>query len=211
METLIHEELYRSKQLLDKMSNLDIVVCSAGAISSNLVDNLTRQGFEKISVIDFDRIEAHNKHTQIWTNRDIGQLKTAILKNHVFNSMNIVLNTISKKLDESNVKKLLKTNGLVIDGFDNVPSRKLVTEHCRINSLGCLHIGLSKDYAEIIWNESYRVPDETKNLDICEYPLARNIILLAVAVATECIISFLENKSKKNFVITLKDFKVMAV
>lgn len=211
MNTLKHEELYRTTELLSKMSSQELFICGAGAIGSNLVDNLIRQGFKKLSVIDFDRIEEHNRHTQIWSARDVGQLKVAILKAYVFNVMNFSIEAITRKLEESNVKKYLKQGNIVIDGFDNVPSRRLVTDYCKDNSVDCLHIGLSKDYAEVIWNDSYRVPNDTDNLDICEYPLARNIILLAVAVATEILIAYLEKKEKNNVVITLKDFKIVRI
>ncbi|MDD5650177.1 MAG: ThiF family adenylyltransferase [Candidatus Nanoarchaeia archaeon] len=211
MNTLKHEELYRSSELVKKMSNAEITVCGVGAIGSNLIDNLIRQGFEKITAIDMDRIEGHNRHTQIWTTRDTGQLKTNTIKNHVFNCMGFSIETISKKLEESNVKKLLQQNNIIIDGFDNVISRKLVTQYCREKSINCLHIGLAKDYAEIIWNDKYRIPDEVNSIDVCEYPLARNIILLAVAVATEILITYLDKKEKNNFIITLKDFKILKI
>lgn len=209
MNTLKHEELYRTKDLLTKMSNQELTICGAGAIGSNLVDNLVRQGFKKLSVIDMDRIEEHNRHTQIWTARDVGQLKASMLKSHVFNVMNFSIDTFSKKLEPSNIKKLLNLNSIVIDGFDNVPSRRLVTDFCKSNSINCLHVGLSKDYAEVIWNDTYRVPDDSSTEDVCEYPLARNIILLAVSVATEILISYLEKKEKVNAVITLKDLKIV--
>lgn len=211
MKTLKHEELYRSADLMAKMANLDIVMCGIGAIGSNLVENLVRQGFKKITAIDFDRIEEHNRHTQIWYARDVGQLKATMLKNRIFDIMNIPIEVIPKKLEEANSKKLLNTQGVVIDGFDNVPSRKFLTEYCSMYKTDCLHIGLFKDYAEIIWNERYRVPDDTKNIDVCEYPLARNIILLAVAVATEILITYLEKKEKQNCIITLKDLKITRI
>jgi len=72
----------------------------------------------------------------------------------------------------------------------------------------CLHVGLAKDYAEVIWNESYRVPRDTTGPDVCEYPMARNIIMLAATVATEVIIRYAVTKQKKGYVITLGDFKI---
>lgn len=207
MNTFKHEELYRTKTLFEMMSKFPIMMCGAGAIGSNLVDNLVRQGFKNISVIDFDRVEDGNRHTQIWSSREIGQLKVAALRNRMFEVLNTKITTISKKLDKTNLD-LIEPSRLVIDGFDNVHSRRLITDYCKENKIDCLHIGLFKDYAEIIWNETYRVPDDVKNLDICEYPLARNIILLAVAVATEILITFLGTAVKNSFVITLKDLKI---
>jgi len=209
--TLKHEELYRTKELLEKMRRLELIICGAGAIGSNLVENLTRQGFETIDVIDMDRIEAHNRHTQIWTTRDIGQLKANSLKNYVWNSTGIMITSIPKKLDKANIKVLFTHPAIIIDGFDNVESRKLVTEYCNQNSFECLHIGLFKDYAEVIWNDKYRIPDDTQNLDVCEYPLARNIVLMAIVVATESLIAYANNKEKKSFVITLNDLKILAI
>jgi len=210
-KTLIHEELYRTASLLQKMAQQELIICGAGAIGSNLIDNITRQGFKNISVIDMDRVEDHNRHTQIWNTRDIGQFKASAMKNYVYTSMGIQIKENYKKLDGSNVKKFLKTFGIVIDGFDNVQSRALVTNYCKESKTECLHIGLFKDYAEIIWNDAYRIPDDTKALDVCEYPLARNIVMLAVVVGTESLIRFVNSKVKENFIITLKDLKISKI
>jgi molybdopterin/thiamine biosynthesis adenylyltransferase len=211
MKTFVHEEKYRGEDLLEKISNCQLIVCGAGAIGSNLVDNMIRQGFKQFSVIDFDRVEDHNRHTQLWGRRDVGQLKTAALKSYAFNSLGVTIEDIPKKLDGENVAKLLKKDFIIIDGFDNSESRRIVTEHCRKNNILCLHVGLYKDTAEVTWNRIYRVPDNVTGLDVCEYPLARNIIILAVAIATESIIRFLDEGVQESYTITLKDFKISAV
>jgi hypothetical protein len=66
---------------------------------------------------------------------------------------------------------------------------------------------LASDYAEIIWNDNYRVPSPV-NDDICDYPLARNLVMLAVAVAGEVIITFVATEKQQNFTITLADLAV---
>jgi hypothetical protein len=38
----------------------------------------------------------------------------------------------------------------------------------------------------IVWNPIYRVPSPA-NDDVCDYPLARNLVMLTVAVACEVI------------------------
>ena len=62
-----HEANYRGQELLDKIKSYNLFICGAGALGSNLTDVLTRQGFEAISVIDMDRVEKHNIHTQIYS------------------------------------------------------------------------------------------------------------------------------------------------
>jgi molybdopterin/thiamine biosynthesis adenylyltransferase len=208
MDTLIHEEKYRGKALLKKMAEQEFIICGAGAIGSNLVENMARQGFKKFTVIDMDRVDDHNRHTQAFGRRDIGQLKVSALKSRIYDQMGVNIETVSRKLEESTIKKDLTKGSIVVDGFDNSESRKLVTEYCQENGLVCLHVGLNQNYAEIHWNEGYRVPTPVKGLDVCEYPLARNIILMAVALATEVLIRYVDTKVQENYSISLGDFHV---
>ena len=210
MDLFAHEEEYRGKELIKKLSEQKIILCGVGAIGSNIAENLVRQGFSDITAIDFDRVESHNRHTQVWDFRSIGRLKTAVLKSHLFNIMKVDMVPIPKKLESSNVGKFIK-DGIVIDGFDNSESRGLVTKHCRDKNIDCLHIGLNKDCAEVTWNENYWVPRDVDGLDVCEYPLARNIIMLAVTVGTESLIRYIEKGVKENYIITLGDFRISQI
>ena len=87
---------------------------------------------------------------------------------------------------------------------------KFVQDHCRSAKIPCLHAGLFADYGEVMWDERYKVPGDPGEGDVCDYPLARNIILLTVVVAQEEILDFFLNPKprKKNWSITLKDLKI---
>jgi len=207
-DRLVHERMYRGPKVLKAMESLRVAICGAGAVGSNLVDNMARQGFKKMVVIDMDRIKAHNIPTQTWTRREIGQYKATMLQRAVFESSETMVDAVLKKLETGNVKKMLSDATLVVDGFDNSESRRIVADHCRQAKKDCLHVGLAKDYAEVIWNERYRVPRDVVGLDVCEYPMARNTIILAVGVATETIVRYVATGRKHNYVITLGDFKI---
>lgn len=208
MRVLEHEIVYRGEEAIEKISKIPLVVCGAGAIGSNLVDNMVRQGFRNISVIDDDRIEDHNRHTQIWQRRDVGSLKVAALKNHCFNTMQVSITPQQLRLSEGTTKKLLPSGSLVIDGFDNSSSRQVVQDYCRSQGIECLHVGLAENYAEVVWDEHYRVPGDPQTMDVCEYPLARNTVMLAVTVATEVILRYVIAGVKEQYTLTLKDFKI---
>jgi molybdopterin/thiamine biosynthesis adenylyltransferase len=154
-----------------------------------------------------DRVEDHNRNTQVWGRRDIGQLKVRSMTNKIFNEMGIPITTYSSELSEENIKKVFEGDNFIIDGFDNTSSRKLVTDYCKSNKMDCLHVGLNAGYAEVIWNEQYTVPKKS-GPDVCEYSLARNIVLLAVTVATEVIIRYIIKGIKESYTITLEDFKI---
>jgi len=215
MNLFHHEEIYRGKGTLAKIKDFPIVICGVGAIGSNLAENLVRQGFANLTVIDKDRIEDRNINTQVWTKREIGMLKVATLKYHLFEIMGIEINSSDKELKNmAKFKNLLPerlspVNGLIIDAFDNSRSRLLIKETCSDFHFpyNCLHIGFNEGYGEIIWNEDYRVPDD-KGVDDCDYPLARNLIMLLVAIASEVIIKFIDKQKKENYTITLKDFRI---
>ena len=110
-----------------------------------------------------------------------------------------------QRLTERNVRKLLADADLIVDGFDNHAARALVTEHCRTTATPCLHVGLNADYAEILWNETYRVPQDTIEGDVCDYPLARNLIQFAVTLASEAIIRFTMTGEQAAYSFTLQD------
>ena len=206
-----HEEIFRGKDLIKKISDLEILVCGVGALGSNLVDNLTRQGFSKIKVLDMDRVEIHNLNTQVWATTDIGALKVDAMKNKVFRNIGVEIETINRQLTAENASKLIRKCSLVIDCFDNPTARQILQDEARKSKIPCLHMGLdgSGSYGEIIWDEFYTVPRDN-GVDGCDNPMSRNVILLTTTVATEEIVSYLGGV-KHNWTITLKDMKITQI
>lgn len=205
-----HEILYRGEAALARLGALRLVVCGAGAVGSNLVDNLVRQGVRQVTIIDFDRVEAHNVGTQTYTESDVGAFKVEVLQAEVFRAVGVEVTAVRQRLTERNVGRLLEGADLVVDGFDNHDSRALVTEHCRDRAKSCLHVGLSADYAEVLWNEGYRVPNDVDDAgaNVCDYPMARNLIQFAVALASEAAIRFALQGQKQNYSFTLQDLQI---
>jgi len=203
-----HESLYRGADALTRLADVRLIVCGAGAVGSNLVDNLVRQGLRHVTVIDFDWVEAHNVGTQTYAESDVGAFKVEMLQAEVFRAVGVEVSAVRKRLTERNVARLLEGADLVIDGFDNHASRTLVTEHCRTTGIPCLHVGLSADYAEVVWNEDYRVPQDVADPDVCDYPMARNLIQFAVSLASEAVIRFVLEGQRQNYSFTLRDLQV---
>ena len=175
-----------------------------------MADNLARQGFGKLRFIDCDRIEQHNVSTQLYDEADIGAWKVEILRNRLFRACEVEAETDTTRLDAKNAKKLLQGSDIVIDAFDNSASRAVVGDCCREQKLECLHVGLFQDYCEVIWDQDYRVPGDVAG-DVCEYPLARNLVLLAVALASETIVQFVANGTRQNRSATSGDFAVREI
>lgn len=202
-----HEAIYRGADALAKVAEQHITLCGAGALGSQLADNLARQGFRHLRVIDRDRIEIHNVSTQLYGESEVGAWKVEVLRQRLFRAAGIEIDAVRKELTERNVRSLFQDGGLVLDTFDNSASRRLVQEQCRALPLPCLHVGLYADYGEVIWDERYRIPNDVAG-DVCDYPLARNLVLLVVALASEVILRFALDGARHNWSATLRDFAI---
>lgn len=123
-----HEELYRSRESMAMLAELSITVCGAGALGSNLADNLARQGFGKLRVIDRDRVQEHNVNTQIYGEDDVGVWKTEALVNRLFCSTGIEIDPVRKELTDRNARKRLSGCDVVVDTLDNSASRRADSE-----------------------------------------------------------------------------------
>ncbi|MEM7624014.1 MAG: ThiF family adenylyltransferase [Planctomycetota bacterium] len=209
-DKLHHERLYRGDEALGKLRGFRIVVCGAGALGSNLVEGLSRQGFDTLRIIDNDRVEEHNLSTQAYGESDIGALKVEALKTRVFRAVGVEIETDSKRLDDRNAARLLRKADLVVDAFDNSASRQAVQDVCRANSLTCLHAGLFEDYGEVIWDAHYRVPKDAGE-DLCDYPLARNLAVMVATLTCETIVRFRIANAADSRSITLRDLSIQAL
>lgn len=205
-----HEAIYRGADQVAKLASQPLTICGAGALGSQLADNLARQGFRQMRIIDRDRVEEHNVSTQIYGESDVGAWKVEVLRQRLFRATGIEIDAIRKELTDRTAKSLLQDGGLIIDTFDNSESRRLVQEHSRALQLTCLHAGLYADYGEVIWDERYRVPKDVAG-DVCDYPLARNLVLLVVAIASETLVRFALEGIRQDFSVTLRDFAIRSL
>lgn len=207
MSIFFHEQLHRSAALMSQIQDFPVTVCGAGALGANITENLARSGFGKLVVIDRDRIEERNLSTQPYYKTDIGAYKAKILTNSLYRALGTTIDGRAKELTSNNAAQLLRDAKIVIDTFDNSVSRQTLKDYCNNAQLPCLHVGLASDYSEVIWNPNYRVPSAA-NDDVCDYPLARNLVMLTISVACEVLINFIASGQQQSFTITLGDFAI---
>lgn len=207
MAIFFHEQLYRTPELMARLRSLAVTVCGAGALGANITESLARSGFARLKVIDRDRVEERNLSTQPYFRSDIGAFKAKIMANSLYRALGVTVEARAEELTAANAGKLLHGSSVVIDAFDNSIARQAVKDYCDGAGLPCLHVGLAADYAAVIWNEAYRVPSPA-NDDVCDYPLARNLVMLAVAIACETVVAFAATGERRSFTVTLGDFAI---
>lgn len=190
-----------------RLGEFRVTVCGAGALGANIAESLARMGFRELRVVDRDRIEERNLSTQPFYRSDAGAFKARMLANDLYRALGVEVDARSEELTQANAAKLLAGSALVVDVFDNSASRRVLKEYSQGAGVPCLHAGLAGDYAEVVWNDIYRVPSAAQD-DVCDYPLARNLVTLAVAVACESIVEFAATGARRSHTITLRDFAV---
>lgn len=169
--------------------------------------NLPRSGFCQLRVVDRDRIEERNLSTQPYYRSDVGAFKAKILANNLYRALGVKIEAHSKELTSANSDRRLANSAAIVDTFDNSVGRQALKDYSTSADIPCVHVGLAADYSEIIWNQHYRVPSAA-NDDVCDYPLARNLVMLTVAVAGEVIVRFVATKEQQNLTCTIGDFAV---
>src|SRR5438876_12383178 len=127
---LYHEALYRSDVLMGRLREIPVTLCGAGALGANLCENLARQGFANLRVIDRDRIEERNLSTQPYYRSDVGAFKAKLLGNTLYRALGVTVEARAEELTAANAGKLLAGSSLVIDTFDNSVSRQTVKDAC---------------------------------------------------------------------------------
>lgn len=192
---------------MQRIAGFGVTVCGAGALGGNVTESLARSGYRKLRLLDRDRVEERNLSTQPFYRSDVGAPKARVLANALYRALGVELEAQVVALGESNAPKLLAGSDLVVDTFDNSVARRVVRDACREASLPCLHVGLAAEYAEVIWDEQYCVPSGRQD-DVCDYPLARNLVMLAVAVGCEVVTAFVQDGSTRSYTITLGDLGV---
>lgn len=207
MSYLLHESLYRSPAVMERLRGFSVTVCGAGALGANVAESLARSGVGRLRLVDRDRVEEQNLSTQPYHLADVGAQKAKILAGILYRAVGAEADARAVELTAANASSLLDGSDLVLDTFDNSVARGAVRDACLRDSLPCLHAGLSADYAEVIWNERYRVPSAARD-DVCDYPLARNLALLCASLASELALRFAAAGERRSLTLTLEDLAV---
>jgi hypothetical protein len=214
MSFFTHEQRYRD---LAPAAGRLVTICGAGALGANLAEALARMGLRALRVIDRDRVEAHNLSTQPWEQQDIGAPKVRVLSASLHRAVGARLDARHVELADANAATLLGGSAVVVDAFDNLPSRRSVARAADQLGLPCLHIALGPggDYGCGLWGSAYSLGEsgpgalEPRALaDACDYPLTRPLAMLIAAAAAEVLIAALLGQPQRGFEVTLRDLRL---
>ncbi len=120
-----------------KLKEAKVAIAGIGGLGSVASYYLVAAGIGYLRLIDFDIVEESNLNRQIihWTN-DIGRPKSesAAMKLSLLNP-ETKIDPINEKINENNVKDLLKDINVIVDGQDNLKTRLIINEFAVNNNI----------------------------------------------------------------------------
>ncbi len=104
-----------------------IHIIGCGSVGSTVAENLARCGVAKMTLWDFDKVEAHNIVNQMFRQQDVGKLKVEALKDILYEINPEVENAVELKPDGWNGKILSGYIFLCVDSIEL--RREFVEKH----------------------------------------------------------------------------------
>ena len=115
-----------------RLADASVLVAGCGALGTNAAELLARAGVGRIALVDSDTLEATNLQRQALVGEnDLGRLKasaTAEALRRINSTITVTHEVV--RVDRGNVERLIAGADLILDGFDNLPSRYLLNDAC---------------------------------------------------------------------------------
>ena len=114
-----------------KIIKSKVLVIGAGGLGCPVIDYLCRAGIGTIGIADHDKVNISNLHRQSFYNlSDVGKFKVNVLKKKIqLINKSINIKIFLKKINENNVKNILKNFDIIVDGSDNFKTKFLLNKY----------------------------------------------------------------------------------
>lgn len=137
-----------SKENLEKIKNLSILIVGVGGVGGYALESLVRSGVKNITIIDKDTVDETNLNRQIISlNTNIGKNKVDVAKDRMLSiNSNLNINTIDTFLIKDNLEAILSnlTVDYIIDACDTISTKIELIKYAKTNNINiitCLGTG----------------------------------------------------------------------
>lgn len=133
------------------LADASIVMIGVGGIGSPALQYLAGAGIGRLSLIDYDRVDAANLQRQtIYAERDIGHGKTVAAKRWATNfdaALDIAID--DSRITPANARALIAGADLVLDGCDNFATRLAVSDACVASGIPLLSAAVGRFQGQV--------------------------------------------------------------
>lgn len=184
-----------------------IAFCGVGALGSTAVV-ACRNVDATLRLIDFDRVESKNLLAQAHVKQSVGKNKAAALKLQLANLHGVKAEAFGVRLEASNTEQLLGPADLIVDCFDNLASRLMISDYVRAQDpvRPCVHAAISAggDVGLVRWDDQFRPdPEDHEGQATCEGGELLPMVSLIGAVLARTIQEFVSDGTRRNSMLSL--------
>ena len=116
----------------EKILSAHILIVGVGGLGCPAAENLVRSGIGNIGLIDDDIVGLSNIHRQsLFDTKDVNKSKVIVAKKKLKAiNPNTKIKTYKRRLNNKNIKEIMKDYDLIIDGSDNFETKFLLNDIC---------------------------------------------------------------------------------
>ena len=117
------------EEIKNKLKSKTVGIAGCGGLGSNCAVALARVGVGNLLIVDFDVIEESNLNRQYYFYDQIGEKKSAALKDNI-KKINSEVNVIAidKKLDSDSILEIFKDCDVIVEAFDKAEMKHMIIE-----------------------------------------------------------------------------------
>ena len=120
---------YLPPECLKTLMRIKIGIAGCGGIGSNCAHYLVRCGFKNFVLIDPDNVDESNLNRQFYFDTQAGYPKVEMLQQNLLSiNNNLSIQTIQMQVNADNIETFLGQCDAIVEAFDNVQSKKILTE-----------------------------------------------------------------------------------
>ena len=115
-----------------KILSAKILIVGVGGLGCPAAENLTRAGVGSIGLVDNDTVSISNIHRQsLFSSKDIKKTKVSVAAKKLKDiNPDTKIKTYNTRLNEKNIRNIIKNYDLIIDGSDNFKTKFLINDYC---------------------------------------------------------------------------------
>jgi len=186
-----------------------ILICGVGALGSTAAW-FCRNLHAELAFVDFDRVESKNVMAQCFVKASIGKNKAEALKAQMLTFFGVKCEAFSVKLAETNVEQLCGRADLILDAFDNIASRMVLSNYAKKAGKPLVHAAVSGDgtFGIVRWDERF-APDaeDAAGQATCEGGEHLPLIGVLGSSIARVLQDFAKDGTKRDVMISLRDVR----
>ena len=115
-----------------KILSSSVLIIGVGGLGCPAAENLVRAGIGTIGLVDNDVVNLSNIHRQsLFDSNDIKKMKISVAAKKLKEINPLTkIKTYKLRINENNIKKIIKNYEIIIDGSDNFKTKFLVNDYC---------------------------------------------------------------------------------